>query len=50
MDRYDMLNEHLNIIYIVEALNFSGIKDKSKAMSNAAATGKGHGGYNSKHQ
>ncbi len=39
MDRYDMLNEHLNIIYTIEALNFSGIKSKSKALSGAAATG-----------
>ncbi len=39
MTRHDMLNEHLEIIHVVEALNFSNIKSKSKAIGGAAATG-----------
>lgn len=39
MTRHDMLNEHLNVIHIIEQLNFSKLKSKSKEMTAAALSG-----------
>lgn len=39
MTRYDMLNEHLNVIHVIEQLNFSKLKSKVKQIGDAAASG-----------
>jgi len=39
MTRYDMLNEHLNVIHVIEQLNFSNLKSKAKQIGDAAASG-----------
>ncbi len=39
MTRHDMLNEHLDVIHIIEQLNFSKFKSKSKEIGDAAASG-----------
>ena len=39
MNQSNMLNEHLNMIYIIEAINFSKIKSKAKDITSAAKSG-----------
>lgn len=39
MTRTEMLDEHLNVIHILEALDLPKMKSKSKALGDAAATG-----------
>jgi len=39
MTQADMLNEHLNVIYIIEELNFSKLKSKAKEIGNAISSG-----------
>ncbi len=39
MTRYDMLNEHLNVIHVIEQLDLSKIKSKVKNIGDAAASG-----------
>lgn len=34
-----MLNEHLNVIHVIEQLNFSNLKSKAKQIGDAAASG-----------
>ena len=39
MTRYEMLNEHLHVIHVMEALDLPKLKSKSKALGDAASTG-----------
>lgn len=39
MTQVDMLNEHLNVIYIIEKIDFSKIKSKAKEITNVASSG-----------
>lgn len=39
MNQSNMLNEHLNVIYIIEELNLSKLKSQAKKLGDAAASG-----------
>jgi hypothetical protein len=39
MTQADMLNEHLNVIYIIEDLNLSKLKSQAKKIGDAASSG-----------